>query len=92
MKDLLDELSYWQQEKDKAEKHIKDVKEMLEKEYLTEEGYKDETITISYSKPSESTSIDLKKLETKEPELYEDLLNDYKKVSKRAGSYRYTFK
>ena len=92
MKDLLDELSYWQQEKDKAEKHIKDVKEMLEKDYPTEEGYKDETITISYSKPSQSVSIDLKKLETKEPELYEDLLKDYEKVTKRSGSYRYTFK
>lgn len=92
MKDLLDELSYWQQEKDKAEKHIKDVKEMLEKEYLTEEGYKDETITISYSKPSESVSIDTAKLCEHEPELYKELLKDYPKVTTRKGSFSYRFK
>lgn len=44
MKDLLDELSYWQQEKDKAEKHIKDVKE-------TFDSLKEVCIKFNISKP-----------------------------------------
>ena len=59
---------------------------------LGEENLKTDFVTISYSKPSKTVSIDLKKLEEKEPELYEDLLKDYKKETVRKGSYRYTFK
>ena len=92
MEDLLNELTMWEEEKAKAENHIKEIKENLENEYLTEEGYKDEFITISYSKPSKSISVDLKALEKKEPQLYSDLLNDYQKVTELKGSYRYTFK
>ena len=92
MKDLIEELLYWQAEESKAAEHIKNIKKMLEEEYLTEEGYKDNDVTISFSKPTSSTSIDLKALEKKEPELYEDLLKDYSKVTERKGSYRYSFK
>lgn len=92
MTELLNDLTYWTEEKDKAEKHIKDIKEQLESEFLTEEGYKDEFITISYSKPSRSLSVDLKALEKKEPQLYSDLLNDYQKITEKKGSFSYRFK
>lgn len=92
MEELLEELSYWQKEANVANEHIKSIKEELEKDYLTEDGYKDEEITISYSKPSCSTTIDVSRLHTEEPELYKELLEEYSKTTKRKGSYRYTFK
>lgn len=92
MKELLDRLCFLENSKLENENEIKDIKKKLESEYLTEEGYKDDYLTISYTKPSTSTSIDLSGLQKKEPELYDDLLNDYPKVTNRKGSYRYTFK
>ncbi len=92
MKELLNELLYWQSEEEKANNKLKEIKGKLEEEFLTEDGYKDENITISYSKPTVSTSIDLKKLEEKEKTLFNELLEDYPKVTERKASYRYTFK
>lgn len=92
MKELLNELLYWQSEEEKANNKLKEIKGKLEEEFLTEDGYKDESITISYSKPNISTSIDLKKLEEKEKNLFNELLEDYPKVTERKGSYSYTFK
>ena len=56
-----------------------------------EEGYKDNDLTISYKQASETESIDLKKLEEREPELYNDLLKDYKKITSRKASFSYRF-
>lgn len=41
---------------------------------------------------SESVSIDLKRMEKKEPELYSSLLDDYPKITKRKESVRITVK
>lgn len=49
-------------------------------------------VKITYVAPSESTSIDIKTLETKEPELHKELLEDYPKVTKRKGYARITAK
>ena len=49
-------------------------------------------VTVSYTSASETTSIDLKQLEEKEPELFNDLVKDYSKVTKRKASYSYRFK
>lgn len=66
------------------------LKSEIEKE-IGEDGYKDSELTISYKQPSETFSIDLKKLEENEPELFNELLNDYKKSVKRKASFSYRF-
>ena len=77
--------------KDKLEKEIAVIKEAIESD-LPEEGYKNDYVTISRSKPTESTSIDLKALEKNEPQLYADLVRDYTKVVRRSGSVAYKLK
>ena len=74
--------------RDKLDKEISEIKLAIEAE-LGDEGFKNDQITISRSKASESTSIDLKALEKAEPGLYADLLKDYTKVTKRSGSVSY---
>lgn len=72
------------------EEREKFLKSQIEEE-VGEDGYKDDDVTISYKQASETTSIDLKKLEEREPELYYDLLKDYKKVTSRKASFSYRF-
>lgn len=50
--------------------------------------FKNEYVTISFIKGSTTTSIDLKKLETNEPQLYADLLKDYPKETVKKDSIR----
>lgn len=57
----------------------KEIKDSLEKA-MAENGIKsidNEYIRIIYIAESESVSIDMKELEKKEPDLYEELLDDY---------------
>ena len=91
MEELLMELKSINDAKKRLADREKEAKEKLEKE-LTDEGYKNDFITISYSKPSESVSIDTAKLCEHEPELYKELLRDYPKVTKRKASFSYRFK
>lgn len=77
--------------KEQLENEIAAIKEQIEKE-LPEEGYKNDQVTISRKKGSESVSIDYKAFEKAEPKLYEELLADYKKVTVRKDSVSYTFK
>ena len=91
MNELLIELKEINDEKILLNEREKTIKKSIE-DNLGEETYKADFITVSYTKPSTSVSIDLKKLEEKEPELYKELLNDYPKGITRKGSYRYTFK
>ena len=72
------------------EEREKILKSQIEEE-VGEDGYKDEYVTISYKQASETTSIDLKKLEEREPELYNDLLKDYEKITSRKASFSYRF-
>lgn len=50
--------------------------------------FKNDYVTISLVKGSTTTSIDLKSLEKKEPELYADLLKDYPKETVKKDSIR----
>lgn len=49
-------------------------------------------VKVTVTKASESVSVDLKKLQKKEPRLYGELVEDYPKVTKRAESVRVTVK
>lgn len=53
-------------------------------------SFKNEYITISYVPDSETESIDLKALQAQEPDLYAELLEDYRKVTKRKGYVRFS--
>lgn len=77
--------------KEKLEQEIAEIKIAIEAD-LPEEGYKNDYVTISRRKGSESVSIDYKAFEKKEPQLYEELLADYKKVKITNPSVSYTFK
>lgn len=92
MDGLLEELHNLDIQKKSIEERVSKIKETLEKDYLTTEGYKNDIVTVSYTSASETTTIDLKQVEEKEPELFKDLVKDYKKVTKRKASYSYRFK
>lgn len=80
--------------KEKIEKEEKDLKKTLE-DLFNEYGlksFKNDYFTISKVEASESKSIDLKTMEKKEPELYEELLEDYPKVTKRKSYIRISVK
>lgn len=51
-----------------------------------------DVVKITRVEPSQSTSVDLKKFEEKEPVEYAQLLEDYTKVTVRKGSIRITVK
>lgn len=89
---LLQELQELDIQKKSIEEKATKIKETLEEKYLTTEGYKNDYVTVSYTKASETTSIDLKQLEEKEPDLFNDLVKDYTKVTKRKASFSYRFK
>lgn len=76
--------------KDKLEAEEKEIKsEMLEElKKLGKDNYKDEYAELSIIAPTQSVSIDAKAIEKKDAELYVKLMNDYPKVTKRAGYLR----
>lgn len=92
MEELLQELQNLDIQSKSIDERKSKIKETLEKDFLTTEGYKNDFVTVSYTSASETTSIDLKQLEDKEPDLFKDLIKDYPKVSKRKASYSYRFK
>ena len=87
----LAELKKQQEELKKTEDEVKSQIEKSMEEYGVK-SLKNEYITISYVEASTSETIDLKALEKKEPELYNELLEDYKKVTTRKASVRFTVK
>lgn len=89
MKELIKELLDLEKEKALVEADIDAVKAKIEAGLEPGEGYKDDNITISYYPPTTSVSIDMTALKNKEPELYEELRNDYKKTSNKKGYYQY---
>lgn len=83
---------------EKQSKTIEDRKAEV-REILTagmeEHGIKsidNEYVKIVYVAPSESTSLDTKKLRAEEPDTYNGLMKAYSKVTKRKGSVRITVK
>lgn len=91
MKELIKELISLNKEKEAIEADIAAVKAEIEAQ-LPEDGYKDDSVTIIRVKGSTSTSIDLKALEKKEPNLYAELIEDYTKTTERKPSISYKFK
>lgn len=89
IKELVKELIDLEKEKALVEDDIAIVKEKIEKE-ITEDGYKDASISIAYVNPTSSTSFDTKAFKEKEPDLYEELMKDYSKTSTKSGYYKYT--
>lgn len=53
-------------------------------------SFENDLVKITRVKHSESTSLDVKKLKDEDEELYQDLMNSYKKVTKRKGYIRIT--
>ncbi len=91
MEELLKQIQMLDKSKKEIEEQIKSLKQEVESQ-LTEDGFKNDFVTISYTKPSKTVTIDLALLEEKETDLFDDLLKDYPKVSERKGSYNYRFK
>lgn len=81
-------------EQDRLAKIEADVKSELEKAMDDYDivSFSNEYVTISRVAPSQSVSVDLKQLETKEPSLYKDLLHDYPKVTNKKGYIRISVK
>lgn len=78
----------------KLQDRQKSLKEELEKamdEYNIQ-SIDNEYVKITRIEASETVSIDLKELQKKEPELYDELLKDYPKVTKRKAYVRITVK
>ena len=73
------------------EKKVKSQLETLMDEYGIK-SLDNQFIKITRVAGSTSTTIDLKKLETEEPELYNDLLVDYPKTTVKKASVRFNVK
>lgn len=83
----LSELKKEQDRLSELEKEAKDQLQNVMKEYdITQ--FKNEYVTISVVKGSTTIGIDLKALEEKEPDLYQDLLKDYPKETIKKDSIR----
>lgn len=82
--DLKREIKALERKQDELRAGVKDAME-----HYGVKSFKNEYITISYIPESESETIDLKALQNKEPELYEELLRDYKKVTKKSAYVRF---
>ena len=81
-------------QKKELEKIEKDIKKELE-EAMNKYNIKsidNEFLKITRVEACELVSIDIKEMKKKEPELYEELLEDYPKVTKRNAYVRFTVK
>src|SRR5690606_8044957 len=76
---------------EKTEKQIKKELEQAMNEYNIK-SIDNEYLKITRVEASESVSIDLTAMKKKEPDLYDDLLKDYPKVTKRKAYVRFTVK
>lgn len=91
---LINKLVAFKKQQNKMEVLEKELKENLKKvmEKYGMKQFKNDVITITYVDESESTSIDLKALEKREPTLHAELLEDYPKVTKKNAYVRFTVK
>lgn len=87
-------LSELTKEKKRLEEKEKEIKESIQDamEHYGVKSFKNEYITLTYVPESVSETIDLKQMQNEEPELYEELLNDYKKTTTKKGYVRFTVK
>src|SRR5690625_270481 len=78
-------------ELDKVEKDIKkELEEAMDKHNI--KSIDNEYLKITRVDASETTSINLREVQKKEPELYNDLLEDYPQVRKRKAYVRFMVK
>jgi len=91
---VMAELSAIEQQRKIIEKKAKEIKAELEKamdEYNIQ-SIDNEFVKITRVEASESKTIDLNKLQEKEPDLYNELLEDYPKITKRKAYVKITVK
>ena len=91
---VMQELRKIKEEKERLEKIDADLRSQLQV-VMDEYGvtsFKNDYVTISNVAPTESVTVDLKKLKENEPECYEGLIEDYPKVTKRKGYVKITVK
>lgn len=87
----LQQLVSQKKELEKIEKNIKKELEQAMDEHNIK-SIDNEFLKITRVEASESVSIDLATMKKKEPDLYDDLLEDYPKVTKRKAYVRFTVK
>lgn len=94
METWLKELSEIKSKQKALEEREKWLKTQLTNELEAKDlkSFKDDFGTISWVEGSTTETIDLKKLEEKEPDLYADLLEDYGKKTERKGYFKFTVK
>lgn len=91
---IFQRLAEFKKAKDEMEKQEAKLKEALEKS-MQEHGiksFKNDYVTLSYVEASTSETIDLKAMQEKEPKLYAELLEDYRKVTSKKAYVRITVK
>ena len=77
---------------EKEEQELKILEFMKDKDYTPMKA-KEMAIILGVPKKEYNEFLEiLKQLEEKEPELFNDLVKDYSKVTKRKASYSYRFK
>lgn len=76
------------------EEKEKELKESIQAamEHYGVKSFTNKYITLTYVAESVSESVDLKQLQNNEPELYEELLRDYRKEAKRSAYVRFNVK
>lgn len=87
----LQQLVNHKKELEKTEKQIKKELEQAMNEYNIK-SIDNEYLKITRVEASESVSIDLTAMKKREPDLYDDLLKDYPKITKRKAYVRFTVK
>lgn len=92
LKDLASELSLVLIEKKELEKKEKALKENILKEMESRNmlGFENEYIKIKYMVPSKRVSLDTAKLKKLESDLYDELMDSYKKETTTKPSLRVT--
>lgn len=88
------QLAEFKKQQAEMESQEKKLKESLQKqmEEFGIKSFKNDLISITYVDSTETESIDLKRLSEKEPDLYNELLEDYRKVTTRSAFVRFTVK
>ena len=76
------------------EEQEKEIKEGIQNamEHYGVKSFSNKYITLTYVEESQTEGIDLKALQNEEPELFAELLEDYRKVTKRSAYVRMNVK
>lgn len=88
------QLANLKKEKDRLDELEKSARDQLEKAMAAYniKSFSNEYVSIVHVAETTSTSLDTKKLQTKEPKLYEELMTDYPKVTNKKAYIKITVK